>query len=80
MKNTLIASLFFCSFFACAADTAPSQAVPKSVAETLLPARNAIKAGNYEKAIDLLTEAFKASRVSTVANEKCTLWLTRRFV
>ena len=57
MKNTLIASLFFCSFFACAADTAPSQAVPKSVAETLLPARNAIKAGNYEKAIDLLTEA-----------------------
>jgi len=28
--------------------------------------------------IDLLTEAFKASRVSTVANEKCTLWLTRR--
>ncbi len=28
--------------------------------------------------IDLLTEAFKNSRVSTVANENCTLWLARR--
>ena len=28
--------------------------------------------------IDLLTEAFKDSRVSTVANEECTLWLARR--
>ena len=28
--------------------------------------------------IDLLTEAFKNSRVSTVANEECTLWLVRR--
>jgi ABC-type multidrug transport system fused ATPase/permease subunit len=28
--------------------------------------------------IDLLTEAFKNSRVSTVANEECTLWLARR--
>jgi Flp pilus assembly protein TadD len=27
------------------------------VTELLLPARNAIKAGNYEKAVDLLTEA-----------------------
>ena len=57
MKNTWMASLFFCSFFACAADSSPAQATPKSVAEILLPARNAIKAGNYEKAIDLLTEA-----------------------
>jgi ATP-binding cassette subfamily C (CFTR/MRP) protein 1 len=28
--------------------------------------------------IDLLTEAFKNARVSTVANEDCTLWLVRR--
>jgi ABC-type multidrug transport system fused ATPase/permease subunit len=28
--------------------------------------------------IDLLAEAFKNSRVSTVANENCTLWLARR--
>jgi ABC-type multidrug transport system fused ATPase/permease subunit len=28
--------------------------------------------------IDLLTEAFKNARVSTVANENCTLWLARR--
>jgi ABC-type multidrug transport system fused ATPase/permease subunit len=28
--------------------------------------------------IDLLTEAFKNSRVCTVANEECTLWLARR--
>ena len=57
MKKTLIASLFFFSFFAWSADSAPSQAAPKSVAETLLPARNAIKSGSYEKAIELLTEA-----------------------
>ena len=57
MKNRLIASLLFFSFQAWSADTAPTQPATKSVAEILLPARNAIKAGNYEKAIDLLTEA-----------------------
>jgi Flp pilus assembly protein TadD len=31
--------------------------VAKSATEILLPARNAIKIGNYEKAIELLTEA-----------------------
>jgi Flp pilus assembly protein TadD len=57
VKNRLIASLLFFSFQAWSADTAPTQPATKSVAEILLPARNAIKAGNYEKAIDLLTEA-----------------------
>ena len=57
MKNRLIASLLFFSFQAWSAATAPTQPATKSVAEILLPARNAIKAGNYEKAIDLLTEA-----------------------
>ena len=57
MKNILFASLLAFSFSVWSADSAPSQPSSKSVAEILLPARNAIKAGNYEKAIDLLTEA-----------------------
>ena len=57
MKNRLIASLLVFSFQAWSADSAPTQPVAKSIGEILLPARNAIKAGNYEKAIDLLTEA-----------------------
>ncbi|WP_353132867.1 hypothetical protein [Limnohabitans sp.] len=57
LKKILIASLLVCSFHAWSADTSPAQPIPKSVAETLAPARNAIKAGNYEKAIDLLTQA-----------------------
>ncbi len=56
MKNILIAFLMTCSFHAWSADSAPSQPVSKSVAEMLLPARNAIKGGNYEKAVELLTE------------------------
>jgi Flp pilus assembly protein TadD len=57
LKNRLISSLLVFSFQAWSADSAPTQPATKSVAEILLPARNAIKAGNYEKAIDLLTEA-----------------------
>ena len=57
MKKILISCLLFCSFSVWSADSAPTQAGPKSVAETLLPARNAIKSGNYERAIDLLAEA-----------------------
>ena len=57
LKKILIASFLVCSFHAWSADTAPAQPIPKSVAETLAPARNAIKAGNYEKAFDLLTQA-----------------------
>jgi Flp pilus assembly protein TadD len=57
LKKLLISSLLVCAFSAWSADTAPSQTVSKSVTELLLPARNAIKAGNYEKAIELLTEA-----------------------
>lgn len=57
MKNKLIASLLVFSFHAWSADSAPSQPVAKSATEILLPARNAIKIGNYEKAIELLTEA-----------------------
>jgi Flp pilus assembly protein TadD len=57
LKNILIASLLFLSFQAWSADSAPTMPATKSVAEILLPARNAIKAGNYERAIDLLTEA-----------------------
>ena len=57
MKNILFVSLLACSFSVWSADSAPSQPSSKSIAEILLPARNAIKAGNYEKAIDLLSEA-----------------------
>ena len=57
LKNILIASLVVCSFHAWSADSTPTQASSKSASEILLPARNAIKAGNYEKAIELLTEA-----------------------
>ena len=57
MKNLLIASLLIYSFHAWSADSTPPQTITKSVADILLPARNAIKAGNYEKAIELLTEA-----------------------
>jgi len=56
MKNILIASFLIFSFHSWAADTAPSRPSSKSATELLLPARNAIKAGNYEKAIDLLAE------------------------
>ena len=57
MKNILIASLLAFSFHAWSADSAPTQPSSKSVAEILLPSRNAFKAENYEKAIELLTEA-----------------------
>jgi len=57
LKKIFIAVLLASSFSAWSADSAPTQPSTKSVAETLLPARNAIKAGNYEKAIELLTEA-----------------------
>ena len=57
LKKILISSLLVCSFQAWSADSSPAQPIPKSVAETLAPARNAIKAGNYEKAFDLLTQA-----------------------
>ena len=57
MKNRLIASLLVFTFQAWSADSGPTQPATKSVAEILLPARNAIKAGHYEKAVDLLTEA-----------------------
>ena len=57
MKNLLIASLLIGSFHAWSADSAPPQTSTKSVADNILSARNAIKAGNYEKAIELLTEA-----------------------
>jgi len=57
LKNILFVSLLACSFSVWSADSAPSQPSSKSIAEILLPARNAIKAGNYEKAIDLLSEA-----------------------
>jgi Flp pilus assembly protein TadD len=57
LKNRLIASLLVFSFQAWSADSAPTEPATKSVAEILLPARNAIKAGHYEKAVDLLTEA-----------------------
>jgi Flp pilus assembly protein TadD len=57
LKNTLIATLLACSFSAWSADSAPTQPASKSVAEILLPARNAVKAENYEKAIELLKEA-----------------------
>ncbi len=56
MKNLLIASLLACSFHAWSADTAPTPSSSKSVTEILQPARNAIKAGNYEKAVELLAE------------------------
>lgn len=45
------------SFQAWSADSTPTTPAAKSVAEILLPSRNAIKAGNYEKAVELLTEA-----------------------
>jgi Flp pilus assembly protein TadD len=57
MKNILIASLLVFSCQAWSADTEPAQPAAMSVSATLQPARNAIKAGNYEKAVDLLTEA-----------------------
>ena len=57
LKNLLIASLLACSFHAWSADTAPTPSSSKSVTEILQPARNAIKAGNYEKAVELLAEA-----------------------
>ena len=57
MKNKLIATLLIFSFQAWSADSEPTLPATKSVAEILLPARNAIKAGNYEKAIDFLREA-----------------------
>jgi len=57
MKNILIASLLVFSCQAWSADTEPAQPAAKSVSSILQPARNAIKAGNYEKAVDLLTEA-----------------------
>jgi hypothetical protein len=57
LKKILIASLVVYSFHAWSADSTPIQASSKSASEILLPARNAIKAGNYEKAIELLTEA-----------------------
>ena len=57
MKNKLIATLLIFSFQAWSADSEPTLPANKSVAEILLPARNAIKAGNYEKAIDFLREA-----------------------
>ena len=57
MKNILIASLLAFSFHAWSADSGPTQPSSKSVTEILLPARNAVKAENYEKAIELLTEA-----------------------
>ena len=57
MKNKLIAILLIFSFQAWSADSEPTLPATKSVAEILLPARNAIKAGNYEKAIDFLREA-----------------------
>ena len=56
VKNVLIASLLVFSCQAWSADTEPAQPAAKSVSATLQPARNAIKAGNYEKAVDLLTE------------------------
>ena len=57
MKNILIVSLLAFSFHAWSADLSPTQPSSKSVTEILLPARNAVKAENYEKAIELLTEA-----------------------
>jgi len=57
LKNILIASLLAYTFSAWSADSALTQASSKSVADILLPARSAIKSGNYEKAIELLTEA-----------------------
>ena len=57
MKNILIVSLLAFSFHAWSADSGPTQPSSKSVTEILLPARNAVKAENYEKAIELLTEA-----------------------
>jgi len=57
LKNILIASLLAFSFHAWSADSGPTQPSSKSVTEILLPARNAVKAENYEKAIELLTEA-----------------------
>ena len=57
MKNKLIATFLIFSFQAWSADSEPTLPATKSVAEILLPARNAIKAGNYEKAIDFLREA-----------------------
>ena len=57
MKNILIVSLLAFSFSAWSADSEPAQPAAKSVSATLQPARNAIKAGNYEKAVELLTEA-----------------------
>jgi Flp pilus assembly protein TadD len=57
LKNILIASLLAFSSLAWSADSGPTQPSTKSVTEILLPARNAVKAENYEKAIELLTEA-----------------------
>jgi Flp pilus assembly protein TadD len=57
LKNILITFLISCSCTAWSADSEPTQPRSKSVAEILLPARNSIKAGNYEKAVELLTEA-----------------------
>jgi tetratricopeptide (TPR) repeat protein len=57
MKKIFIGSLLVCSFYVWAVDTPPpTQTGSTSVTDILLPARNAIKAGNYEKAIELLTE------------------------
>jgi Flp pilus assembly protein TadD len=57
MKKIFIGSLLACSFYSWAVDTPPPiHASSKSVTDILLPARNAIKAANYEKAIELLTE------------------------
>jgi len=52
MKNLLLASLLVFSCQAWSADSEPAQPAAKSVSATLQPARNAIKAGNYEKAVD----------------------------
>ena len=57
LKNILIASLLAFSSLAWSADSGPTQPSTKSVTEILLPARNAVKAENYEKAIELLKEA-----------------------
>ena len=57
MKKIFIGSLLAFSFYSWAVDTPPPiHASSKSVTDILLLARNAIKAANYEKAIELLTE------------------------
>lgn len=57
MKKQLISIFLICAFSALAADSEPSKPAAKSVTELLQPARNAIKSGNYEKAVELLSEA-----------------------